>query len=66
MTDPDFFTFDRKTTSVLRYYYDRAVEEGLEEFHFAGRLLLTSYARYLLEYLEKKLNMKGVDDDPLA
>lgn len=56
--DPDRFTFDRKTTSVLRYYYEQAVKEGKTEFHFAGRLLLVDYTKYLLEYLESRLGVK--------
>lgn len=55
--DPDYFTFDKQTTKLLRYYYDRAVAEGKEEFTFSGRVLVTDYARYLLEYLEPKLGL---------
>jgi len=35
----------------LRRRYERAVREQAESFTFEGHELLTSYAKYLLEYL---------------
>jgi len=39
----------------LRAAYDKAVEQGAEEFTFKGEPLWTDYAKYVLEYLDYKL-----------
>ena len=36
----------------LKGYYNLAVEKGWEQFDFNGSILLTAYAKYLIEYLE--------------
>lgn len=36
----------------LKALYAKAVEEGAESFEFQGKTLLTSYAKYLIQYLE--------------
>lgn len=36
----------------LKKAYDKAVKEGKEYFVYKGTELVTSYAKYLLEYLQ--------------
>lgn len=45
-------TFDKSKYQELQDSYDKAVKEGKEQFNFYGEVLLTSYAKYLLEYLK--------------
>lgn len=46
--------FDRKKVLLLRQRYERAVQEGEKQFTFDGEELLTAYAKYMLEYLERQ------------
>lgn len=39
----------------LKRRYDQAVENGEEQFTFQGHQLLTSYAKYMLEYLADRI-----------
>ncbi len=48
-------TFDRQELINLKRSYTLAVEENKEQFTFKGNELLTSYAKYLIEYLESRL-----------
>lgn len=50
-------TFDRATLERLRAAYHAA--RGQDQFEFDGHVLLTSYAKYLIEYLEGKFNDRG-------
>lgn len=45
-------TFTPDKVKALRKAYAMAVETEAESFIFDGRELLTSYAKYLLEYLD--------------
>lgn len=47
--------FDKHLLAKLKEAYDIAVKEGKESFVFEGHELLTSYAKYLIEYLKDKL-----------
>lgn len=49
---PETFSFDRENTKELREAYDTAVADGAEQFVFHGNVLLVSYAKFLLQYLE--------------
>jgi hypothetical protein len=48
-------TFDRPMLDSLKLEYSKAVNNGRESFTFQGNKLLTSYAKYLIQYLEIKL-----------
>lgn len=37
---------------LLKKAYKEAVEKGKEQFQIGGKVLLTSYAKYLIEYLD--------------
>jgi len=45
-------TFDKEKYQELQDYYDKAKEQGKEQFVFYGEVLLLDYAKYLLEYLK--------------
>lgn len=47
-----YINWTHKKVQDLRIAYKRAEQEHKKEFVFEGHILLTSYAKYLLEYLE--------------
>lgn len=47
---------NNKQYNILKKEYRKAVGEGRESFEFQGFTLLTSYAKYLLEYIELTYN----------
>ena len=42
----------------LKGQYENAVSEGSEQFEFQGVELLTTFAKYLLEFLDKEFKPK--------
>jgi hypothetical protein len=46
---------DQKSYDDLKKAYDKAVSEGKTQFTYEGEEVLTSYAKYLLEYLKTLL-----------
>lgn len=46
--------FTEQKFKKLKLQYEKAVTENKEQFYFDGNLLLTSYAKYLVEYLTTK------------
>ena len=51
--------FDLEKYNSLKVSYEKAVSENKEQFTFENKILLTSYAKYLLEYLE---NVLGINE----
>ena len=51
-------TFSQEKLKQLKDAYAVAVTEGRDKFTFEGHELLTSYAKYLIEYLTLKLENK--------
>tara|TARA_Y100001937_G_scaffold27619_1_gene39736 strand:- start:198 stop:365 length:168 start_codon:yes stop_codon:yes gene_type:complete len=51
-------TFSQEKLQHLKDAYAVAVTEGRDQFTFEGHELLTSYAKYLIEYLTLKLENK--------
>ena len=47
--------FTREKLVQLKEQYSEAVKKGDDEFTFDGEAVLTSYAKYLIEYLETQL-----------
>jgi hypothetical protein len=43
---------------AIKRLYDKAVKEGKEVFQYDGCDILTSYAKYLLEYMEMKMRRR--------
>jgi hypothetical protein len=46
--------FTKEQIKELRVGYKNAVIEGLEQFPFRGDIIVTAYAKYLLEYLDSQ------------
>lgn len=47
-----------ETYATLKAAYDKAVQEKQEYFLYRNRVVLVDYAKYLLEYLEQKLEIQ--------
>jgi hypothetical protein len=52
-------TFNEEKILRLRAAYEKAVRDERTVFIFDGDKLLTTYAKYLLEYLEWKSSIEG-------
>lgn len=50
--------FDRQELSNLKRAYTIALNNKKEVFLFQGRKVLTAYAKYLIEYLEGRFDIK--------
>jgi hypothetical protein len=50
--------FNLENYQLLKLSYEKAVSENREQFVFENNILLTSYAKYLLQHLENEL---GID-----
>jgi hypothetical protein len=48
-------SFDKEKAKYLQECYDKALNQNKETFVSYGETLLTSYAKYLLEYLNTQL-----------
>ena len=55
MAEQPKITFDKPKALKLKARYKQAVANGESEFTFEGHVLLTSYARYLVQYLAGNL-----------
>ncbi len=49
-------TLTEKSLESLKCKYDKAIKAKLEQFKFQGGFLVTSYAKYLIEYAENEFN----------
>jgi hypothetical protein len=49
--------FDLEKYNSLKLSYEKAVSENKEQFTFESKILLTSYTKYMLQYLENKLEI---------
>lgn len=47
----DHINFTPAKAKALQAAYDNALEIKAEAFTFEGRVILTSYAKYMLEYM---------------
>ena len=52
----DFRSFDNEDFRRLKDEYEKALAQEKEQFVFDKQVLLVSYAKYLIEYLESKFN----------
>lgn len=48
----------QETYKTIKRLYDKAIRDGKTEFIFGGHVLLVSYAKYLLEYMQSILKPK--------
>jgi len=51
--------FNHESRAELERLYHAALAAGLDRFEFQGQLVLTDYAKYLLEFLEIRLGPSG-------
>jgi hypothetical protein len=51
-------SFNPTNFKELKRLYFQAVKEGKESFMFEGHEVLTSYAKYLIEYLSSRFDTK--------
>ena len=56
MTATQMVTFDRRKAERLRRSYQRALDDGESTFVFQGHELLVAYARFMLMYLDERLD----------
>ena len=56
---PKTITFDRQELTTLKRKYTVAVSIGEGTIVFQGKILLTAYAKYLIEYLDGRFNSKS-------
>ena len=49
--------FDLEKYKELKLSYEKAVLENREQFIFEKNIILTSYAKYLLQHLENELGI---------
>jgi hypothetical protein len=54
----DYINFDVKKYKGLKVSYDIAFKNGQEVFTFDKHKFVLGYAKYLLQYLKMKLNIK--------
>lgn len=57
MSNKQNIEFDYKKYKLLKNAYKNAINQNLEEFNFDNREILTSYCKYLLEYLDSKFKL---------
>ena len=52
----------KKELKELKTEYGKAVKANLDKFAYNGEFMLTSYAKYMIEYLENEI--ERLDDKP--
>lgn len=55
MSDPPVIEWTVAKRDRLAIAYQHAVEEDLPQIRFEGHVLVTGYAKYLLQYLNQRL-----------
>ena len=53
----DTISFDTRKYRALKHAYEQAVDKGAESFWFEDHELVTSFAKYMLQFLETKLDI---------
>jgi hypothetical protein len=53
-------SFTKTKVRELQIMYDKAVSNNVDTFIFDGKEFLTSYAKYLLEYLKGEVQWKKI------
>ncbi len=57
MKKEDYIKFDKKKLDELETAYKNAVKQGKFQFDFDKKVLLTDYAKYLIEHLKNTLKL---------
>lgn len=53
--------FDSQKLKELKSCYNTAIKENKESFIFKGDEYLTTYAKYVIEYLENEFKIKHIN-----
>ena len=48
--------FDKQTLKLFKQKYNLAIKNNKKSFFFEGNEVLVSYAKYVIEYVEDKIN----------
>lgn len=51
----DYLNFSLEEYKEFKELYEHSVKSGIEQFQFQGLPVLTSFAKYVIEYLEQNL-----------
>lgn len=54
----EMVSFSRDDLSVFKGKYRQAVSDNRNSFSYRGKVYLTDYAKYVIEYLEDQFNSK--------
>ncbi len=57
MKQEDYINFDKKKLEKLETAYNNAVKQGKFQFDFDNKVLITDYAKYLIEHLKNTLKL---------
>jgi len=57
MKKEDYINFDKQKLERLETAYNKAKEEDKFQFSFEGKILITNYAKYLIEHLKNTLKL---------
>lgn len=57
MKKEDYINFDKQKLERLKTAYKKAKEEEKFQFNFDGKVLITDYAKYLIEHLQNTLKI---------
>lgn len=50
---------DKIDFHVLKNLYEKALSKGEDQFNFRGNPVLVTYAKYLIQYLEKEFEKES-------
>jgi hypothetical protein len=57
MKKEDYINFDKQKLERLQTAYKNAVKQGKFQFEFDNKVLITDYAKYLIEHLKNTLKL---------
>lgn len=55
----DYVQIDKVDFDILKNLYNKALEEGEDQFRFKGQSILVNYAKYLIQYLEPQFEKES-------
>ena len=55
----NYIKMDKIDFHVLKNLYEKALSKGEDQFNFRGSPVLVTYAKYLIQYLEKEFEKES-------
>jgi hypothetical protein len=55
----NYIKMDKVEFDILKNLYESALKRGEDKFSFRGSPVLVTYAKYLIEYLEKQFEKES-------